>query len=142
PVSTGSKGFNNAKGSNGSPSGMHKIARKGGEDLPLGADIRSGKIRNIDTASARPSSGATMTTRALYIGGLEKQGTETRGVAIHGTNHEGTVLYPPEVDGVKKGSSHGCIRMLNSDVADLFERIKEGTLVEVYDRKIEAAKVA
>ena len=42
--------------------------------------------------------------------------------AIHGTNR-------PESIG--KFASYGCIRMLNDDIADLFERVRVGTEVVV-----------
>ncbi len=41
---------------------------------------------------------------------------------IHGTN---------EPDSIGKAVSSGCIRMLNDDVADLYERVKVGTRVNV-----------
>jgi lipoprotein-anchoring transpeptidase ErfK/SrfK len=41
---------------------------------------------------------------------------------IHGTN---------EPDSIGKAVSSGCIRMLNDDVADLYERVKLGTRVNV-----------
>ena len=56
--------------------------------------------------------------RALY---LEANGVDTL-YRIHGTN---------EPSSIGKAMSSGCIRMLNEDVADLFERVKIGTPVTV-----------
>src|SRR3954471_22939812 len=42
--------------------------------------------------------------------------------AIHGTNRP---------DSIGKSASYGCIRMLNDDIADLFERVAVGTQVVV-----------
>jgi lipoprotein-anchoring transpeptidase ErfK/SrfK len=42
--------------------------------------------------------------------------------AIHGTNRPGSI---------GKFASYGCIRMYNSDVIDLFERVRVGTQVLV-----------
>jgi lipoprotein-anchoring transpeptidase ErfK/SrfK len=42
--------------------------------------------------------------------------------AIHGTN---------KPDSIGKSASYGCIRMLNDDIADLFERVAVGTEVVV-----------
>jgi len=56
--------------------------------------------------------------RALY---LYADGKDTL-YRIHGTN---------EPQSIGKSVSSGCIRMLNEDVADLFERVKIGTRVVV-----------
>ncbi len=56
--------------------------------------------------------------RALY---LQANGVDTL-YRIHGTN---------EPSSIGKAVSSGCIRMLNEDVADLFERVKVGTPVTV-----------
>lgn len=52
--------------------------------------------------------------RAMYLGGSEYR--------IHGSN---------EPDTIGQAVSSGCIRMTNEDVADLYERVKVGTLVTV-----------
>ncbi len=56
--------------------------------------------------------------RALY---LEANGIDTL-YRIHGTN---------DPSSIGKAVSSGCVRMLNEDVADLFERVKLGTPVTV-----------
>ena len=43
-----------------------------------------------------------------------------RYIYIHGTQEEGLI-------GTK--ASHGCIRMFNNDVIELFKKVKEGTKV-------------
>jgi len=53
--------------------------------------------------------------RALYIGGTLYR--------IHGTNAEHTI---------GTAMSSGCIRMMNRDVIDLYERVKVGARVHVY----------
>ena len=69
----------------------------------------------------------TITSRILWLEGLEegfnKGGnldSKYRYIYIHGTHEEGLI-------GQK--ASHGCIRMFNNDVIDLFERVQEGTYV-------------
>ena len=49
-------------------------------------------------------------------------GLDTPGYGIHGTNEPGSIGH---------AASHGCIRMRNSDVKDLFERVHEGDAVEI-----------
>jgi lipoprotein-anchoring transpeptidase ErfK/SrfK len=53
--------------------------------------------------------------RALYIGGTIYR--------IHGTNQAATI---------GGAVSSGCIRMMNADVIDLYERVKVGAPVYVY----------
>ncbi len=50
-------------------------------------------------------------------------GLSVKGFGIHGTN-------APKSIGKK--ASHGCIRMHNSDVEELFELVQEGDAVEIY----------
>jgi lipoprotein-anchoring transpeptidase ErfK/SrfK len=52
--------------------------------------------------------------RAMYIGGTLYR--------IHGSN---------EPDTIGQAVSSGCIRMLNDDVVDLYERVKVGSKVVV-----------
>lgn len=49
-------------------------------------------------------------------------GLDTQGYGIHGTN---------EPDSIGRAASHGCIRMRNADVTDLFERVQTGDAVEI-----------
>ena len=53
---------------------------------------------------------------------LELIGFSCGRLAIHGTNR-------PESIGTF--ASYGCIRMLNQDITDLFDRVNVGTLVVV-----------
>ena len=50
--------------------------------------------------------------------------TFKRGIYIHGTSKEESIGLP---------SSHGCIRMRNTDIVDLFNNVDEGTLVFLFD---------
>ena len=56
--------------------------------------------------------------RAMYL----YQGNRDTMFRIHGTN---------EADTIGQAMSSGCIRMLNADVTDLYERVKVGTRVVV-----------
>jgi hypothetical protein len=50
-------------------------------------------------------------------------GLSTPGYGIHGTN---------QPESIGRNASHGCIRMRNRDVEDLFERVRAGDAVELY----------
>ncbi|HEX2748401.1 MAG TPA: L,D-transpeptidase, partial [Verrucomicrobiales bacterium] len=71
-----------------------------------------------------PSESDHVLTRILWLDGLEEHNANTkdRYIYIHGTNQEELIGTP---------ASHGCIRLTNADVVDLFERVGEGVEVEV-----------
>ncbi|MCS7228222.1 MAG: L,D-transpeptidase [Endomicrobia bacterium] len=57
--------------------------------------------------------------------GVNKGGnvdSEKRKIYIHGTPEEGLIGRP---------ASHGCIRMKNLDIVELFDLVPVGTLVEI-----------
>ena len=67
------------------------------------------------------------TSRILWLSGEEegvnkggKVDSYNRYIYIHGTQEEGLI-------GLK--ASHGCIRMFNNDVIDLYQKVKIGTKV-------------
>ena len=72
-----------------------------------------------------------ITTRILWLTGEEENFNKNRDVDsfnryiyIHGTSEEGRIGTP---------SSHGCIRMKNIEVLELFNKIKVGTKVLILD---------
>lgn len=132
PVSTAAKGLGNKTGSFQTPQGLHKIAEKVGADVkPYG--IIKQKVPTGTMATPVLESRATnkdlITSRILHLSGLEEGinlGGEVdsykRGIFIHGTHEEGLIGKP---------ASKGCVRMKNTDVIDLFERIEVGTFVVI-----------
>jgi hypothetical protein len=63
-----------------------------------------------------------VTSRILWLDGMEEHNSNTRDrfIYIHGTKHE---------DKIGRPDSHGCIRMRNEDVIELFQLVDEGTPV-------------
>ena len=61
-------------------------------------------------------------TRILWLQGLEAQNANTfqRYIYIHGTNDEASLGRP---------ASHGCVRMRNREIIELFDLVAEGTPV-------------
>jgi L,D-transpeptidase ErfK/SrfK len=55
-------------------------------------------------------------------------GLDRKGYGLHGTNVPRSIGH---------AASHGCIRLRNHDVEDLFERISEGDVVEFYGERNE-----
>ncbi|GIV32849.1 MAG: hypothetical protein KatS3mg031_0384 [Chitinophagales bacterium] len=130
PVSTSKLGTGNRSGSGKTPLGVHRIASKIGEGAPLNT-IFIGRKNSAKLAMPLTEpidmEEDWVTTRILWLDGLEPginkgEGIDsrTRYIYIHGTPEEGLIGTP---------ASHGCVRMRNHDVAELFEMVNTGTLV-------------
>ena len=131
-VSTSKYGAGSRQLSNQTPLGKHVIAKKIGADAPLLAIFRN-RIQTGEIAkpnlSKIPVTDDLITTRILWLRGLEpgvnsgkRVDSFHRLIYIHGTPEEGLIGAP---------GSHGCIRMKNRDVADLFDRVETGAPVEI-----------
>lgn len=136
-ISTAEAGLGSRKGSNQTPLGVHRLAQKIGDGAPLGTVFKArqntGRVANILTAPGARSGEDNVTTRVMWLDGLEpglnKGGSVDsyqRYIYIHGTDEEGRLGAP---------ASHGCIRMRNQDVVDLYDRVREDTLVVIAQRK-------
>lgn len=129
-VSTAANGAGEQSGSYRTPRGRHVVRAKIGADLPLGSVFAgrrpTGEIWTPELAAQFPGRD-WMLTRILWLSGKEpgfnrlgNVDTMRRYIYIHGTPDDQPMGVP---------GSHGCIRMSNTDVADLFERIPAGTPV-------------
>lgn len=129
-ISSSEYGTGNKSGSNKTPLGLHKIKSKHGGKTPkngrmIGRLFR-GEIAKIYTDLSK-SETDDITSRIFWLEGLEKGinngvGIDSykRFIYIHGTSEEGRLGLP---------ASHGCIRMSNKEVIDLYRTIEVGTLV-------------
>lgn len=128
PVSTGQAGFGNLRDSGCTPTGLHRISDRFGDDAPLGAVFKArqptGEIVKETPEDAR---GDYITTRILWLDGLEpgiNRGGEVdshaRYIYIHGT---------PHVHQLGKPVSAGCVRMGNQDIQTLFDLVSVDTFV-------------
>lgn len=68
--------------------------------------------------------GDLILSRILWLEGLDRANanTKSRFIYIHGTNHESRL---------GRAASHGCIRLRNSDVIELFSLTPRGSLVHI-----------
>ncbi len=122
PVSTSKFGLGSEPGSFKTPLGRFRICEKFGQDAPAWAVFRS----RIPTGEiARPGSeGDGVLSRILWLEGLDAENGNTRDrfIYIHGTNQEDQIGSP---------ASHGCVRLRNADIIELFERVPSGAEVEI-----------
>lgn len=117
PVSTSRFGLGTESGSFKTPPGRFEISRKIGSGAAQGA-VFKGRIPTGEIGDAS-NPGDLVQTRILWLHGLDPENANTleRYIYIHGTNHEEEIGSP---------ASHGCIRMRNADVAELYEAVTEG----------------
>ena len=132
PVSTSKYGVGNKTGSNKTPLGKHKIVRRIGDNASLGTIFKCRRnlkrIARIFKSKPKIEQEAdVITTRILRLRGLELgvnkgEGIDSykRYIYIHGTPQEWLI---------GKAASHGCIRMRNKDIVDLFNIVPSGCLV-------------
>ena len=135
PVSTSANGPGEKEGSECTPRGRHVIRAK------IGAGAAPGTVfvgRRPTGERYTPALGAAhpdrdwILTRILWLSGTEtgrnrlgRVDTMRRYIYIHGC--------PDDVD-MSVPDSHGCIRMRNDDVIDLFDRVEAGTRVLIEAR--------
>ena len=123
-VSTAKNGLGERKGSECTPRGWHRIRAKIGSGMPLCTVFMgrrpTGEIFSSDLSRQYPDRDWVL-TRILWLTGLEsgknRYGEVDSGwryIYIHGCP-DSLMTGQPE--------SHGCIRMLNTDVVDLFDRV-------------------
>jgi lipoprotein-anchoring transpeptidase ErfK/SrfK len=134
PISSAKNGAGELMGSECTPSGWHRIRAKIGADQPLQAVFigrrPTGEIYNTDLGKQYPERDWIL-TRILWLGGLEpgrnrygKVDTTWRFIYIHGCPDELMTGSP---------DSHGCIRMKNADVLNLFNHVEAGFKVYIHE---------
>ena len=122
PISSSRFGIGTEPGSFKTPLGEFRIAEKIGHDAESGTIFKA--RRALGPNDPLPDTEDFITSRILWLDGMEEDNANTRDrfIYIHGTRHENTVGRP---------DSHGCIRMRNADVIELFDLVEEGTGVVI-----------
>jgi len=131
-VSNAANGPGEDNGSYCTPRGRHVIRAKIGAGQPENSVFvrrrPTGEIYD-ETLGAQFPERDWILTRILWLSGCEpgfnRKGTVDtmrRFIYIHGS---------PDSVPMGQPGSHGCIRMRNADILDLFERVEPGTPVEI-----------
>jgi len=129
PVSTAAAGSGNRSGSFQTPLGKHRIAEKIGHAMPLLTAFNARKPFCIYNPETCDPDRDWILTRILWLEGCETGknhrgpvDTHARYIYIHGTHEEDKVGIP---------ASHGCIRMRNEDMLELFDNVAVGETVRI-----------
>ncbi len=134
PVSTAAKGAGEASGSYCTPRGRHIVRAKIGGDQAINSVFvgrrPTGEIYTLELGQIEPNRDWIL-SRILWLSGKEPGfnrlgncDTMRRYIYIHGTPDEGFEQAP---------RSHGCIRMRNAELVELFEQVPLYTPVEIVE---------
>jgi L,D-transpeptidase YbiS len=132
PVSTASNGLGERQGSNCTPRGSHVIRARIGAGMPANTVFvgrrPTGELYSEELAALAPGRDWIL-TRILWLSGCEpgfnrlgEVDTMRRYIYIHGC---------PDSAGIGEPASHGCVRMRNADILELFEMASAGTAVDI-----------
>jgi len=134
PVSTAANGAGEQQDSGCTPRGRHRIRLKIGAGCPENAVFvgrrHTGEIWTPELARRSPDRDWIL-SRILWLTGLESGHNRggrcdslRRFIYIHGT---------PDSEPMGRTCSHGCIRMRNRDVINLFDSVAVGTTVDILE---------
>lgn len=133
PVSTAKNGVGQKNGSECTPLGMHIVEKKIGADAKENtvfiAREATGELYSDKLKQSEPERDWIL-SRILWLSGMEpgknKGGevdTMSRYIYIHGC---------PDSDSFASPSSHGCVKMRNKDIIELFEQVEAGIHVLIH----------
>ncbi|MDN3397288.1 L,D-transpeptidase [Psychrobacter sp. APC 3426] len=136
PVSTAKNGIGGQQDSGCTPLGKHVIADKIGGESPMNAvfvgRVPTGEVYDAELGKSHPERDWIL-SRILWLSGLEdgvNKGSNSQGgcdtyeryIYIHGT---------PDTEPMGVPLSHGCVRMRNEDIVELFKHVEEGAAVTI-----------
>jgi L,D-transpeptidase YbiS len=131
-ISSARNGVGEENGSFRTPRGRHVVRAKIGAGQPLNTVFverrPTGEIYDAALAESNPGRDWIL-TRILWLSGCEpgynrlgRVDTMRRAIYIHGS---------PDTAEMGKPGSHGCIRMRNTDIVELFDLVPAGTRVDI-----------
>jgi L,D-transpeptidase-like protein len=133
PISTSMFGLGDSWGRMTTPLGYLAVEKKIGDNAPVGAVFHNRRLTGEILQPNAPGRDP-VTTRIIWLRGLEAQNAHAfqRCIYIHGT---------PEEKKLGRPASYGCIRMKSGDIAELYDRVPPGALVQIIpDRLPKLAK--
>jgi L,D-transpeptidase YbiS len=121
PCSTSKFGLGTQPGSNKTPLGSFIVQEKHGAGAASGTIFRSRQPVGLWQPGMETQTDLVL-TRILWLGGTQAHNANTfeRYIYIHGTNDEARI---------GRAMSHGCVRLRNADVIQVFEQVPVGTPV-------------
>ncbi len=132
-ISTARNGIGCEEGSYKTPPGWHRVHGKFGGEAPFGMVFRN-RVATGELWRGEARDEDLILSRVITLEGLEEgvnrgpgRDSLERTIYIHGTNQEHQL---------GETVSHGCLRMANSDVIELFEKADVGDALVVVDEAV------
>ncbi|EKU39183.1 cell wall-recycling L,D-carboxypeptidase ElsL [Acinetobacter sp. AYS6] len=136
-ISTGKNGIGEQENTGRTPRGWHRVAKKIGADSPQNAVFiarkPTGEVYSTELAAQYPERDWIL-SRILWLDGLEEgfnkgedHDTMQRYIYIHGT---------PDTQPMGVPMSHGCVRMRNEEIIELFDLVAEDALVYLSEQSL------
>ncbi|MHC3125513.1 cell wall-recycling L,D-carboxypeptidase ElsL [Acinetobacter sp. GN11] len=136
-ISTGKNGIGEQENTGRTPRGWHRVAKKIGAESPQNAVFiarkPTGEVYSTELAAQYPERDWIL-SRILWLDGLEEgfnkgEGYDTmqRYIYIHGT---------PDTQPMGVPMSHGCVRMRNEEIIELFDLVAEDALVYLSEQSL------
>jgi lipoprotein-anchoring transpeptidase ErfK/SrfK len=131
PVSTSKFGLGDYLRSSRTPLGQLEVAKKIGDNAPLGTVFKD-RVRTGEIVAPNSPGRDPIVTRILWLRGHEVQNANAFGryIYIHGTPEERLIGTP---------ASYGCIRMRSTDVVQLYNIVGVGAAVTIVDAPLVSA---
>ena len=137
-IATAANGPGEVMHSECTPRGLHRVRARIGDGCPSGTVFvgrrPTGELYTPALKAAEPERD-WMLTRILWLCGMEpginrfgKVDSMRRYIYIHGC---------PDEDAMGVPSSHGCVKMRNHEVIELFDRVAAGTRVLIQEAPLE-----
>ncbi len=129
PVSTATNGPGFTVGSYQTPTGEFFIREKIGEGAPLNTTFKGRRPQGIWQGERKGTNQDSILTRILWLEGTDEENANTyqRYIYFHGTHAEELIGQP---------ASHGCIRLKNEDMLQLFTMTPMFTKVTIQDQPL------
>jgi len=129
-ISSAQNGSGNQRNSFRTPLGKHRIYQKIGADMPAFTAFLGRKAIGLYRPMHHKQEKDWILSRILWLDGMQtginKRGavdSKHRYIYIHGTHAEDAIGTPV---------SHGCIRMRNYDIIDLFNHVQPHEIVNIH----------
>lgn len=143
PVSTAANGAGERKNSNRTPRGWHVVRARIGAGAAAGAVFvgrrPTGEIFSPALREAFPGRDWIL-SRILWLSGCEpgknrlgEVDSMQRYIYLHGTPDDVPLGVP---------ASHGCVRMANRDIVELFELLPVGSRVDIEEGHLSGKEIA
>ena len=131
PISTSKFGLGDSLRSSRTPLGQMEVAKKIGDNAPLGAVFKD-RVRTGEIVAPNSPGRDPIVTRILWLRGREAQNANAFGryIYIHGTPEERLIGTP---------ASYGCIRMRSVDVVRVYNIVGVGAAVTILDTPLVSA---